>query len=67
MDFVEKAKIRLEHWLTHNTHHVEEYKKFAEELKKAGRSESARYMEEMIELVMKSNECLESALKALRR
>ena len=67
MDFVEKAKIRLEHWLSHNTHHIEEYKQFIEELKKAGELESAKYMEKMIEFVMKSNECLENAIKALRR
>ena len=65
MDFIEKAKIRLEHWITHNDHHQEEYEMFAEQLEEANRKESAKYIREMIELNTKSNECLRKALKTL--
>ena len=65
MDFIEKAKIRLEHWITHNDHHQEEYEMFAEQLEEANRKESAKYIREMIELNSKSNECLRKALKTL--
>jgi hypothetical protein len=65
MDFVEKAKIRLEHWITHNDHHQEEYEIFAEQLEDANKNDSAKHIREMIELNSKSNECLRDALKAL--
>ena len=66
MDFLEKAKIRLEHWVDHGEHHIEEYRDFANELEKAGRSESAGHIREMIELNQKSTECLKKALGALK-
>ena len=65
MDFVEKAKIRLEHWITHNDHHEEEYEIFADHLEEAGKKESAKHIREMMELTAKSNDCLHKALKAL--
>lgn len=65
MDFAEKAKIRLEHWITHNDHHQEEYEMFAEQLEAANKKESAKHLREMISLNLKSTECLRKALKAL--
>jgi len=65
MDLMEKAKIRLQSWITHNDHHQEEYEMFAEQLEEANRTESAKHIREMIELNAKSNECLRQALKAL--
>jgi hypothetical protein len=65
MDFVEKARIRLEHWLTHNDHHQEEYEMFAEQLEDAGKKEGAEYMREIIELTGKCNDCLRKVLKSL--
>ena len=65
MDLMEKAKIRLQSWITHNDHHHEEYEMFAEQLEEANRTESAKHIREMIELNSKSNECLRQALKAL--
>jgi len=65
MDFIEKAKIRLEHWLTHNEHHQEEYETFAGELESAGKAESAKNIRDMAALTAKSNECLRKALKGL--
>ncbi len=65
MDFVEKAKIRLEHWITHNDHHHEEYDLFAEQLEDAGKVESAKAIREMTQLSIKSTDCLRNALKHL--
>ena len=65
MDFKEKAKIRLQSWITHNDHHQEEYEMFAEQLDEANRTDSAKHIREMIELNSKSNDCLRQALKAL--
>ena len=65
MDFIEKTKIRLEHWITHNDHHQEEYELLAEQLEDAGKEESAEHIREMVELTIKSTGCLRKALKAL--
>ena len=65
MDFIEKAKMRLEHWLTHNDHHQEEYELFADQLEENGKAEAAGQVREMAELASKSNECLRKALKEL--
>jgi len=65
MDSVDKAKIRLEHWISHNEHHSEDYEGFIKELEKAGKAESARCIREMLDLSSKSTECLKKALKAL--
>jgi hypothetical protein len=65
MDFVEKAKIRLEHWRTHNDHHHEEYQMFAEQLEDAGKTKSAAHIREMIELSSKMSDCLGYALKEI--
>ncbi|MBW1701048.1 MAG: hypothetical protein JRJ11_03060 [Deltaproteobacteria bacterium] len=65
MDIIEKARIRLEHWITHNDHHQEEYEMFADQLEEAGKNESAGQVRLMIELTSKSTDCLRNALKAL--
>lgn len=65
MDFVEKAKVRLEHWITHNDHHQEEYEIFITQLQEAGKQDSADHLREMMALTEKSTDCLRSALTAL--
>ena len=65
MDFIEKAKIRIEHWITHNDHHAEEYDLFADQLEDAGKRESAKYIREMKKLAEQSNEYLRKALSSL--
>jgi len=65
MDFVEKSRIRLEHWITHNDHHQEEYEMFAEQLQDAGKKESADNIREMMKLTAKGTDCLRKALKAI--
>ncbi|MBU0733232.1 MAG: hypothetical protein KKG10_03685 [Proteobacteria bacterium] len=65
MDFIEKAKIRLEHWKSHNDHHHEEYQIFADHLEDAGKTRSAVYVREMSDLTAKISDCLDNALKDL--
>lgn len=65
MEFQEKARIRIEHWLNHNKSHVEEYQKFAESLEEAGMQASAGHIREMIAWTAKSNACLQEALDTL--
>jgi hypothetical protein len=65
MEFGEKARIRLEHWIHHSEDHYEEYVSFAKELEEAGKIESARHLREMIGLTSRSTEYLKKAKKAL--
>ena len=65
MEFIKKARIMLQHWITHNDHHQEEYETFADQLEDVGKVESARYIREMMALNSKSTECLKKALKEL--
>ena len=67
MDFEEKAKIRLEHWISHNDHHQEEYEMFAEQLEDAGKKESAEQIRQLADLTARSTESLHKALKALEQ
>ena len=67
MDFVEKAKIRLEHWITHNDHHQEEYGMFIEQLDEAGKKKSAEHVRKMVDFTARSTDCLREALKALEQ
>ncbi len=50
MDFKEKLKIRVEHWLEHNDKHCEEYSNFAKELQEHGLSEQKQYLERVVDL-----------------
>ena len=65
MEFLEKARIRLDSWIHHNEHHTEEYELFADQLEEAGMAESAGYIREMVQLTSKSTGCLKKALKSL--
>ena len=62
---IEKARIRIEHWISHNDHHREEYDAFAKDLEDLGKSVSAGHVRELIDLASKSNDCLKRALKGL--
>ena len=65
MDFIEKAKIRIEHWIRHNEDHLEEYEAFARKLETAGKNECAGHIREMAALVARSSEHLGKALRSL--
>jgi hypothetical protein len=65
MDFSEKAKIRIEHWIKHNQDHLQEYETFARELENFAKHDSARYIREMAALMAESTDLMGKALKAL--
>lgn len=65
MDFNEKARIRLGHWVNHSEEHQKEYDGFSRELENAGRDESAGFIRELAKLTEKSTEYLKKALAAL--
>jgi len=65
MDFMVKAKIRLEHWIHHSEQHYQEYLSFAQELEDAGKIESARHLKDMITLTSRGTECLRRAMSSL--
>ncbi|MBU2498230.1 MAG: hypothetical protein KKE57_04965 [Proteobacteria bacterium] len=65
MELTDKARIRLETWISHNDHHREEYEMFVEQLEQLGKKESAKYIKEMMDMTAKGTECLRKALKAL--
>jgi hypothetical protein len=65
LDFLEKVRVRLNHWLSHKESHRAEYEKLAAELDEAGRTQSAREIREMVALSESSDECLRRALEAL--
>ncbi len=67
MEFIEKARIRLNHWISHNDSHQEEYEKFAAELEGAGQAAGALQVREMVKLSKKNGECLRRALQSLER
>ena len=65
MDFIEKARIKFNHWMKHNEDHQEEYEKFANQLEEAGKKKSAEHVRKMKELTVQINDCLKKALAAL--
>jgi len=65
MEYTEKLKRRLEHWMEHNDKHVEEYKKVAEELKNAGYYKAGEYVLKLAEYTDKMNEEIKKALASL--
>ena len=67
MDFSEKARIRIEHWMKHTADHLKEYEMFADELEGAGSADSARHIREMAVLTARTTECLDSALLTLNK
>jgi hypothetical protein len=66
MDFIEKAKIRIEHWIEHNEDHLQEYESFAQELKNAGKTECAGNVLETAKLTAQASESLRRALRIIK-
>ena len=65
MDFQEKVRVRIEHWIRHNEDHLQEYEELAGELDQAGENESAKHITNMVALVEESNQYLRRALETL--
>lgn len=66
MDFMEKARIRLEHWMTHSSHHLDEYETFAEQLAAEGKADASAHIWDIVSLTIRMNASLEKALAALK-
>ncbi|MEJ2638673.1 MAG: hypothetical protein P8010_03775 [Desulfosarcinaceae bacterium] len=62
MEFREKAKIRIAHWMKHTCDHVEEYARFADELERSGYKDAARNIREMATMTANCTRCLKDAL-----
>ncbi|MDZ7761962.1 MAG: hypothetical protein U5L00_17125 [Desulfovermiculus sp.] len=67
MDNLEKARIRMEHWIEHNDQHQQEYDAFARELEEAGKNEAAAEVRAMNELTAKGSEHLRQAIALLQK
>jgi len=65
MESIEKAKVRLAHWISHNDHHEEEYEAFAQQLESAGQGAAAGHVREMIEYTRQGTDCLRKSLDAI--
>ena len=65
MDFPEKAKIRIEHWLKDNESHIAQYSQFVKQLETEGMQAGAGHIREMIAWTAKGNACLREALKVI--
>jgi hypothetical protein len=65
MDFTEKTKIRIEHWLEDNESHIAQYGQFVEQFESAGMQTIAGHIREMIAWTAKGNACLREALKEI--
>jgi len=65
MAIVDKAAVRIGHWMAHNDSHITEYDAFAKHLEDSGKGASAMHIREMAELTRKAGDCLRKALLAL--
>lgn len=65
MDFLEKAVIRIQHWIRHNESHLKEYETFADELEPAGQQDAAEQIRKMALLTTEGNRCLRRASRTL--
>jgi len=65
MEFQERAKMRIEHWMKHTVDHVKEYSRFAGELENSGYGDAASNIREMAEITNKCSQYLKNALLAL--
>lgn len=62
MEAIERARLKLEEWIHHLSHHMEDYQKLASELETLGKRESPSQIRQAVDL---TSEHLKKALKAL--
>lgn len=65
MNFTERAKMRIEHWIHHNASHGKAYDRFAAELEMSGKLESARQIRKVVLQIEQVNDLLGDALRGL--
>ena len=63
---VEKLRVLLEHWISHNEEHAREYRKWADRVEAEGLGEIAGKIREAADLVVSSNDAFSSVQKKLR-
>lgn len=67
MEFKEKAKIRIQHWLKHNQEHAQEYQNMARELEANGLPEVAEAIMALAKNTELGSACLQKAISALEK
>ena len=67
MEFREKARLRIEHWMKQSADHVREYSKFADELENSGYSDAADNIREIATITSKCDHCLKNALLSVQK
>lgn len=65
MNFNGAAKVRVTQWITHNELHRKEYEEFAERSAKYGTPEFAKHIRDMLNLTVKTTDCLRKSLEHL--
>lgn len=63
MTDLEKLRVLLPHWITHNREHGEEFKRWAEDIEKAGHKEVAGALKRAIEATKEATGMLEHCLE----
>jgi hypothetical protein len=65
MNDVEKLRVLLPHWITHNQEHAAEYAGWAEKAAVAGQETAAQMIRDATEAMRGANDMLQSALEEL--
>ncbi len=65
MDELQKAAIRLKHWIDHNEEHLNGYREVADHLAAAGQTDAAACIRRGIEAVQQANREFTHALEHL--
>ncbi len=65
MENKEKLKKLLEHWLSHNVDHAENYRKWAAIAREEGMEEAAAILEEAAQLTLSLNDKFSTAAKSI--
>ena len=66
MEFQEKARIQIEHWMEHNTNHESEYERFAGQLEENGFPQAAEHIRELVRLTKEGTRSLQMARNAIQ-
>jgi hypothetical protein len=65
MDDIQKNRVRLTHWISHNSEHLTGYMEMAENLEGMGLNEAAEKVRRAVSLVKATNHEFERALTLL--
>ncbi|MFH0822752.1 MAG: hypothetical protein V2B18_08360 [Pseudomonadota bacterium] len=65
MDEIQKNRIRIKHWITHNDDHLKGYEEVAATLRSHGQNDAADKIENAAEFIGSANRAFEEALECL--